>query len=163
MPAIAVRCSRHEVKFEITNAQHCFFDYCCAPTSESLDPRQELSKCEWLDQIIIATGAQPAYAIIDFAESADDQGRRDNSSCPKTPDDGETIHDGKHSINDNNSVIGRFPHTQAITTMGRQIRFIPARFEEIDNLSGSFGVILNNENAAERPSHIFISDLGVEP
>ena len=47
--------------------------------------------------------------------------------------------------------------------MDRQIRFIPARFEEIDNLSGSFSVILNNENAAQRPCHIFISDLGVEP
>ena len=46
---------------------------CVAP---GLDARQQFGKGERLDEMIVAAAAQAAHAVVDFAERANDQGRR---------------------------------------------------------------------------------------
>src|SRR6516162_342191 len=106
--ATAVRRSCHQVKFEIADAQHCFFDHCSTATSESLDTCQELGKSERLDQVIITAGAQAADAVVHFPESANNQRRGDDSCFPKTPNDSKAVDERKHAIDYDDGVLTGF-------------------------------------------------------
>src|SRR5262249_52382486 len=73
--AAAARCARHEVELEIADSKYSLLHHGGAAPGERLDPRQKFHEGEWLDQVIVTTGAEPAHPIVDLPERADDQGR----------------------------------------------------------------------------------------
>jgi hypothetical protein len=152
-PAAASHCSCHEVQLEITDAHHRFLDYGGTAAGESLDTRQQFCEGKWLDEVIIATGAEAAHPIIDLAESADDQGGRDDPAFPKAPDNRESIDARKHAIDCHHGIVGRTSAAQSVVAVECQINLIAARREGIHKLIGRFWVVLNDENAAPPFGH----------
>src|SRR5262249_55061400 len=66
--------SQHEVHSEITDTQHGLFHHGGAAPGQSLHAGQQFGESKRLDEIIVAAGAQAPHAIVDLAESTDDQG-----------------------------------------------------------------------------------------
>src|SRR5208282_2486085 len=64
---------RHQVEFEIADAQNPFLAGAFAAPNQRLDPRNQLREGEWLDEVIVAARPQAAHAFVDLAERADDQ------------------------------------------------------------------------------------------
>src|SRR6516165_7267127 len=69
--ARAAHRSRHQVELEITDAQHHVFDDAIAPPGESLNTGKQFREGKRLDEVVVATGAQAAHPIFNFAKSAD--------------------------------------------------------------------------------------------
>jgi hypothetical protein len=53
--------------------------------------------------------------------------------------------------------LGSFPEAQPLSAIDGEISLITMRCEEAHNLRGCFGIILDNENAAECAYHSFRS------
>jgi hypothetical protein len=113
---------------------------------QSLDPRQQFGESERLDQIVVAAAAQAAHG-------ADDQSRRINAGVTDLPDDGKTIHAGKHAIDRHHGITGGKSKTQPVVAVERQIDVITARAEEIDKLPSRLRIVLNDQDAAPRSRH----------
>src|SRR5215472_11208187 len=64
---------RDQVDGKIADAQDCLLGDRLAAPAECLQPREQLDKGKWLDQIVVASGAQAADLVVDLAERADDQ------------------------------------------------------------------------------------------
>ena len=106
-PTTAAHGSRYEVQLEVTDSQQRLFYNSRAPSRESLDTRQHFCGSEWFHQVVITTGSQTAYAIIHFAESADDQRGGSHPGFPKSPDNSDSIDPRKHSVDGHHSIFGR--------------------------------------------------------
>src|SRR5881392_3995367 len=90
--------SRHEIHLEIADAQDGFLDHRRAAPGKGLDTGQQFGEGEWLDEIVVAAGAQSPYPIVDLAQSADDQNRRSDAVVPQASHNGDAIDVGKHAI-----------------------------------------------------------------
>src|SRR5262249_18196373 len=75
LPAATAGAAADQVDREIANAQDGLLDDSFAAAPERLQARQQFDEGEWLDQIVVAAGAQAAHAVIDLAERGDDQER----------------------------------------------------------------------------------------
>jgi hypothetical protein len=67
----------------------------------------------------------------------------------------ETVHERKHAINYNNSILPGFTEAHPFIPIDGEVGLVAARCEEIHNLLCRFGVVFDDENAAERASHNF--------
>src|SRR5262245_57152552 len=149
-------CSRHEIHFKIADAQQRFLDDGSAASRKSLDPRQQFRECEWLDEVVIATGAQTTYPIVDLTERTDDQDRRGDPALSQALHHCDSVDIRQHTINRHHGVIGRMSMAQRLVAIGGQIHLIAVRRERLHQLPSCFRVVLNDENAASDSRH----DLG---
>src|SRR5262249_4607841 len=148
--------SRHEIHVKISDAQQRFLDDGSAASRKSFDPRQQFRECEWLDEVVIATGAQTTYPIVDLTERTDDQDRRDDPALSQALHHGDSVDIGQHAINRHHGIIGGMSVAQRLVAIGCQIHLIAVRRERLHPLPSCFRVVLNDENAASDSGH----DLG---
>src|SRR5690349_4743771 len=71
--------SRDQVNRKIADAQDGLLGDGVAAPAKRLEASQQLDEREWLDQIVVATGAQTANPVVDFSERADDEKRCRNA------------------------------------------------------------------------------------
>src|SRR5450432_2594843 len=95
--AAAAHRARHQVHLEIADPQHRFLHDGGAAPAERLHASQQFREGKRLDEIVVAAGAQAAYAIVDLAECADDQGGRRDAVFPQSPDDRDAVHARQHA------------------------------------------------------------------
>src|SRR5262249_12588213 len=67
---------RYEIQLEIADTQHRFLDDGITPPRKRLNACEQFHERERLCKVVVTTRTQPAYAIVNFTESADNQNRR---------------------------------------------------------------------------------------
>ena len=78
-----------------------------AAPAERLEARQQFGEGERLDEVIVAAGAQSAHAIVDLAERADDQGRRDVAGVAQSAHDGDAVDVRQHAVDGDHRIGAR--------------------------------------------------------
>src|SRR5262252_31111 len=144
---------RQQVDLQVANAEDGFLYHCSAATGERIDPRQHLPRRKWLDQVIVAAGAQPADAVIDFAESAQDQRRGHDPFVPQAAYDLDPIDPRQHAVNGHHNIIARAGALQSIFSVRREIDAVATRLQTIDQLLSGLRVVFDHENVS-RTDHL---------
>src|SRR5579872_1244591 len=148
----AVGGAGHEIEFEVADAQHGFLHHGGAAPRQRFDARQQFGEHERLDQIIVAAAAQPAHAVIDFAERAHDQRRRVDAGFAQLADDHKTVDARQHAIDGHHRVAARQAEPQAVVAVVGEIDLITARAEKVDELTSGFRIVFDDEDATPRSS-----------
>src|SRR6202789_4527490 len=68
-------------------------------------PRQQLRKCEGLDQVVIAACFQSLHAIVDSAHGGEINHGRPHTPLPQPPDELQPIQGRQHAIQDDDLVV----------------------------------------------------------
>ena len=79
--------------------------------AECLDAREQFFKNEWLRQIVIRPGAQPAHAIVHRIARGEDEDVRPGAARAQAAEDFEAIQAGQHQIEQHGvvNILLRFP------------------------------------------------------
>src|SRR5215469_7032475 len=139
---------RQQVDLQIANTEDGFLYHCSAATGERIDPRQHLPRRKWLDQVIVAAGTQPADAVIDFAESAQDQRWGHYPFVPQAAYDLDPIDPRQHAINGHHDIIGRAGAPQSNFSIRREIDAVATCLQTIDQLLSGLRVVFDHENVS---------------
>ena len=140
------------IEFEIGHPKTRFGRGPLAPVHEDFEPRQELGKCVWLDQVIVTPGTQTAHSLVDLAECADDQYRRVFALVTQTLDQRQAIQGGQHSVHDQGVVVfvqSAVESTCPVLHYVGHVAAFPKRFAEV---VGGDGIVFNNQNFHPSPA-----------
>src|SRR5689334_21828902 len=143
----------HQVEFEIADAQHGLLDDGGASSRERLDPRQQFRERERLDEVVVAARPQASHTVIDLAERADDQRRRDDPGIPQAADDGDSVHAGQHAVDRHDGVFGGAPALESFIAVDGEVDLVAAGGQRIHELLGGLRVVLDDENASPGSGH----------
>src|SRR6478672_1879500 len=147
LSAPAAHAAGKQVDLEITDAQHHLFDDARAATSKRLDASQHFRKGEGLDEIIVAAGAKPAYAIVDLTERADDQRRSYHARFSESANDIDAVHARKQTIYRDDRIFGRTSAAQPVGAVDGKVDFVAAGHKRIDKLLSGLAVVLHDQNS----------------
>jgi hypothetical protein len=139
---------RHQVDYEIADAQIGLLDDGVTTTAKRLDTRQQLDKGIRLDQIFIAHCAQSPHPIVDFSERADDQDWRLDAIITQSAHHRDAIDIRKHAIDRNHGVVAGDASGQRLGATRGQVDPVTAGRERVHELAGGFRIVLNDQNAA---------------
>jgi hypothetical protein len=160
----ARRGPRHEVEFEIADPQHRLLDDGIAAPRQRLDAREQFREGERLDEIIVAAGAKPPHPIVDLAQRAQNQGRRDDPLLPQAADDGQSVDAGQQAIDGHHRIFAGPRAREPFIAVAGEIDLIAAARQRIGELFGGLRVVFDNENAAPRSRHFRLqTDARVAP
>src|SRR6516225_763669 len=137
-----------QVDLQVADAQDGFLYHRSAAAGERIDPRQHLPRRKWLDQVVVATGAQPADAVIDFAERAQDQRRGHYPFVPQATYDLDPIDPRQHAVNGHHNIIGRAGAFQSIFAIRCEIDAVATCLQTIDQLLSGLRVVFDHENVS---------------
>src|ERR1051326_8311690 len=145
--------ARHQIELEVADPKHRLLHQGGAASRQRLDARHQLREGKWLDEIIVAAGAQAADPVIDLAERADDQDRRGDSFVAQILHDGEPVDVGKHAIDRHYDIIGGGYAAQRLVTVAGDVDLITVRRQRMGKLTGCFSIVFDDEDATLPACH----------
>src|ERR1700687_4968763 len=144
---------RHQVDREIADPQDGFLDNGFTATAKRLDARQQFDEGKRLDQIVIAPGTQATDPIVDFSERTDDQEGCGDAVVAQLTHHRDAIDVGQHAVDRDHGIVAGNATAQRLIAAGGQIHLVAAGRERLHDLTGSFRVVLNDENTAVTSRH----------
>ncbi len=138
--------ARHQIELERTDPQRRIATF-RRSAQQRLDPGNQLDDRERLGQIVVAAGTQPAHAVVDRTERAQDQNRGADVVLPQGLDDGEAVHAGQQAVDDHD--VGPRPRRalSSPSIPGRCPIDLETAVDELGHdLRRGFAVILDQEH-----------------
>jgi hypothetical protein len=151
--AASPRSPCEKVKLQISDAEHGLLDNAFAPARERLDARQQFSKGEGLDEIVVAAGPQAANAIIDFPQRADDQDRRIPPLLSQAPDNYNPVAVWKQTIDNDHPILYGSRFALATGEVSGDVDAVAKGLQGVDELLGHLDVVFDDENRAQSVRH----------
>src|SRR5581483_2171198 len=128
LPAAARDPMRQEVDAQVGDGQHGLDRRAVAAPRQGLEPGQQLAEGERLGQVVVAAGAQPADAVVDLGERAQDQDRRPVAGVAQRLDDAEPVDAARqHAVEDQHVVLaggGEIEPVAAVVGMVDRVAFL---------------------------------------
>src|SRR5439155_16788904 len=97
-------------------------------------------------QVVVTPGPQPANAIIDFAESADDERRRDDAIRSETSDHLDPVDPRQQAIHRHHGVPRTAAARQAFVTVRGEVDGVAAAAETPGDLLCGVGIVFDDED-----------------
>src|SRR5258705_4696890 len=144
---------RHQVDREIADTQDGRLDNGVTAAAKRLDTRQQFDERKRFDQIVIAPGPQAAHPIVDFSECTDDQDGCGDAVVAQLAHDRDAVDIRQHAVDRDDGIVAGGAAAQRLVAAGSQIHLVTAGRERLDELTGGFRVILNDQNAAVTSRH----------
>src|SRR6202158_1724518 len=144
---------RHQVDGEIADPQDGFLYDGVTASAKRLDARQQFDEGKRLDQIVVAPGTQAAHPIVDLPERTDDQKGCGDAVVAQLTHDRDAIDVRKHAVDRDHGIVAGNATAQRLIAAGGQIHLVAAGRERLHDLTGSFRVVLNDENTAVTSRH----------
>src|SRR5882762_9487842 len=144
---------RHQVDREIADMQDGFLDDGVAAAAKRLDARQQFHERKRLDQIVVAAGTQAPHPVVDFPERTDDQEGRGDAVVAQLTHHRDAIDVRKHAVDRDHRIVAGGAAAQRLVAVGGQIHLVTAARELLHELTGGFGVVLNDQNTAVTSRH----------
>ena len=109
--------------------------------------REQLAEGEGLGQIIIAAAAQPADAVVDLRQSAQNQYGSALARFAQHLDDGETVDVSRqHPVHDDHIVGFACREEHAVAAVARVIRGVAGLLQALDHELADPLVVLDQQN-----------------
>ena len=137
---------RYEIQLEIADTQHRFLDDGITPPRKRLNACEQFHERERLCKVVVTTRTQPAYAIVNFTESADNQNRRGDTPLPQASHDLDSVDVRQHPIYRNHGISGGKPEAQRIAAVDGDVNLVPTRRQRLCELARCLRVVFNDEN-----------------
>ena len=117
-PTVAHDPERQQVDAQIGDGQHGLDRGVAPAPRQRLEPGQELAKGKGLGQVVVAPGAQPADAVVDLGEGAQNQDRRLVAGLAQRLDDAEPVDAARqHAIEDQGVVPPRGGESERVAAV----------------------------------------------
>ena len=120
------------------------------PAQQHFDPRRHLVGGERFGQVVIATGTQAAYALVDIGQGADHQDRRGHAHGAQGGDDGQAIQFGQHAVEGDQVVIAAHRPVEAFAAIVDPVDVEPVAAQFGDDFPGGHGVVFDGQNTRHR-------------
>src|SRR4051812_3240770 len=156
-PAAPAGGPRDQVDGEIADAQNGLLGDGVAAPGQRLEAGQEFDEGKRLDQVIIAAGAQATNPVVDFAERADDQERRGDAAVAQPAHHRDAVDVRQHAVEGDPRIVASRAAAQRLAAAGRQIDLVTAGRKLVDKLTGSFRIVLDNQNTTMGSRHGLLS------
>src|SRR6266702_7965346 len=153
LPAAPAGAARDQVDGEIADPQKCFLGDGLAATAVRFQPREKLDEGEWLDEIIVAAGAQAAYAVIDLAERRDDQEGSRDAVVAQLPHHRNAVDVGQHAVDGDHGIVARGAVAQGLAAGCGEIDVIARGGQLLDELACGLWIVLDDQDTAVTSGH----------
>jgi len=160
---LAVDGAGDQVHLQIADLEHGLNSARLAATRQGLDPRDQFGQGVGLDQIVVAARLQPRNAILDLAESRQEQHRRLVAALADGLDHADAVQARHHSVHDIDVVAALLRFQQAKGAVHRMGDFMPGLAQAAHHGGRGLGVVLNHQNTHAASQKRFGGDVSASP
>ncbi|KAG1545100.1 hypothetical protein G6F50_013789 [Rhizopus delemar] len=140
--------ARQQVQLQVADPQHGLVaGRLLAATQQHFHPRGHLVGGERLGQVVVATGAQAAHALVHVGQRAEHQHRRGNADPPQRGADGQAVQARQQAVQRDHVIVAAGRAHQAFTTIGHPVHVQAMAAQLGHDFLGSDGVILDGQYA----------------
>src|SRR5262249_6271911 len=142
-----------KVHLQVADPQERLLHHGRAAAGQRIDASEKLGKGEGLDEVVVAARPQASDTIIDFAERADDEGRRHNAIVTEAPNHLDAVEARQHAVDGHHDVVGAPAEGQPLLAVAGKIDRVAARSQAIHELLCRVGVVLDDEDSPSIAIH----------